>query len=101
MCFQMILELQLNSEVLQRSMTEIMGLGPLRLCLKADSEKTLFGNETDRSLLELFSEADRKKYVKSFQKILNLSSQNLESHENLFTGFSSYFSPKKKIGFDI
>ena len=54
-------------------------LADLRLYLRAGSQKTAFGMETDR-LLSKMPEPERKKQIKSFQEVFRLSSKKLEDH---------------------
>ena len=51
-------------------------LEDLRLYLQTGSQKTSFGVETDRLLLKM-SDTERRKWIKSFQEVFQLSSKKL------------------------
>ena len=64
-------------------------LEDLKAYLRSGQEKVTFGPETDR-LLSKLPEADRKKQVKSFQKVFTLSLKKLEDHLDKHPAWSYY-----------
>ena len=75
----------------QRSWREgnSFNLEDIKIYLRAGSEKTSFGNETDR-LLSKLPESGRKEQIKSFHNVFDLASKKLGSHLDKHQAYAYY-----------